>query len=121
MKILSEFPDVLNQVSYEVGKQKTQFRLSAESPVDNPALTIGSFNKQFQLNAQEKDAVTASAGGRQGAWRRAGGYQQPVVVDAIAVFQQYRLLLRVYVIYPGRGSDNGPWWQLRSIAADFLC
>ncbi len=57
MRILSEFPQVLENVSYEVGKQKQQFRLSAESPVDNPALTIGSFNKQFQLNAQEKDAV----------------------------------------------------------------
>ncbi len=55
--ILSEFPEVLKQVSYEVGKQKQQFRLSPESPVDNPALTISSFNKQFQLNKQEKEAV----------------------------------------------------------------
>ena len=40
-----------------MGKQKRQLRLSAESPVDNPALTIHSFIKQFQLNKQEKEAV----------------------------------------------------------------
>ena len=56
-KILKEFPSVLEEVSYEVGKQKHQFRLSVESPVDNPEATIQSFNKQFQLNKFEKEAV----------------------------------------------------------------
>lgn len=56
-KILNEFPAVLDQVSYEVGKQKDQFKLSIESPVENPKSTIESFNRQFQLNHQEKEAV----------------------------------------------------------------
>jgi len=56
-KILDEFPQVLENVSYELGKQKGQFLLSMESPVDNPEATIKSFNRQFQLNQQEKEAV----------------------------------------------------------------
>ncbi|MFC1816584.1 DUF932 domain-containing protein [Thermodesulfobacteriota bacterium] len=56
-KILSEFPEVLDNVSYELGKQKSQFLLSMESPVDNPQGTINSFNRQFQLDKVEKDAV----------------------------------------------------------------
>ncbi|MFC1815916.1 hypothetical protein ACFL0M_08240 [Thermodesulfobacteriota bacterium] len=56
-KILSEFPEVLDNVSYELGKQKSQFLLSMESPVDNPQSTINTFNRQFQLDKVEKDAV----------------------------------------------------------------
>jgi len=56
-KILSEFPQVIEQVSYELGKQKHQFKLSMESPVDNPDSTFASFNRQFQLNKPEKEAV----------------------------------------------------------------
>jgi len=56
-KILDEFPQVLENVSYELGKQKGQFLLSMESPVDDPEATIKSFNRQFQLDKIEKDAV----------------------------------------------------------------
>ncbi len=56
-KILNEFPQVLDNVSYELGKQKHQFKLSLESPVDDPVKTIESFNRQFQLAKDEKDAV----------------------------------------------------------------
>ena len=56
-KILSEFPQVLDKVSYELGAQRSQFKLSMESPVDNPESTLASFNRQFGLNAPEKDAV----------------------------------------------------------------
>ena len=56
-KILSEFPQVLEKVSYELGAQRSQFKLSMESPVDDPESTLASFNRQFGLNAQEKDAV----------------------------------------------------------------
>jgi len=57
-KILSEFPQVMDKVSYELGTQRSQFKLSMESPVDDPESTLGSFNRQFGLNASEKDAVT---------------------------------------------------------------
>lgn len=56
-KILSEFPQVLDKVSYELGSQKHQLKLSVESPVDDPTATINSFNRQFQLGYQEKEVV----------------------------------------------------------------
>ena len=56
-KILSEFPGVLENVSYELGKQKSQFLLSMESPVNDPVKTIESFNRQFQLKEPERSAV----------------------------------------------------------------
>ncbi len=56
-KILNEFPQVLENVSYELGKQRGQFLLSVESPVDDPLKTIESFNRQFQLREPERSAV----------------------------------------------------------------
>ena len=56
-KILSEFPQTLDKVSYELGTQRSQFKLSMESPVDNPDSTMASFNRQFGLGADEKEAV----------------------------------------------------------------
>ena len=56
-KILSEFPQVLDTVSMELSAQRSQFKLSMESPVDNPESTLASFNRQFGLNASEKEAV----------------------------------------------------------------
>jgi len=56
-KILDEFPQVLENVSYEPGKQKHQFKLSMESPVDNPVKTIENFNRQFQLKEPERKAT----------------------------------------------------------------
>ena len=56
-KILSELLQVLDKVSYELGTQRSQFKLSMESPVDDPDSTLTSFNRQFGMNAQEKEAV----------------------------------------------------------------
>jgi len=56
-KILNEFPQVLDKVSYELGAQRSQFKLSMESSVDDPEGTLASFNRQFGLNASEKEAV----------------------------------------------------------------
>ncbi|MGO9138136.1 MAG: hypothetical protein ACLQBC_10780 [Syntrophales bacterium] len=56
-KILKDFPEVLNNVSLELEKQKDQFRLSLESKVENPESTIQSFNRQFELGKDEKEAV----------------------------------------------------------------
>jgi hypothetical protein len=57
IKILNEFPKVLDNVSLELGKQRDQFRISIESKVDNPLMTVETFNKQFQLGEKEKEAV----------------------------------------------------------------
>jgi len=56
-RILNELPGVLNDVSSELGKKKDQFRLSIESKVEHPEITISSFNNQFQLSKDEKEAV----------------------------------------------------------------
>ena len=58
MKVLNEFPKVLESVSMELGAQRGQFLLSIESKVDHPQDTIKSFNRQFQLGKDEQDAVT---------------------------------------------------------------
>lgn len=57
VKILTELPGVLNNVSQELGKQKNQLKLSTESKVTDPESTINSFNRQFLLNKEEKEAV----------------------------------------------------------------
>ena len=47
----------MDKVSYELGSQKQRIGLSMESPVDDPLKTIESFNRQFNLNQSQKDAV----------------------------------------------------------------
>jgi len=59
-KILSEFPDVMTRVGQELGSQRNQFRFSMESKVDNPTMTLESFNRQFQLSKPEKGAVESA-------------------------------------------------------------
>ena len=54
---MEEFPDVLERVSLELGNKKDLFKLSMSSPVDNPDGTMLSFNRQFQLNKNEQEAV----------------------------------------------------------------
>jgi hypothetical protein len=56
-KILDEFPQVMDKVSYELGAQKRKIGLSMESSVDDPLKTIESFNRQFNLNQSQKEAV----------------------------------------------------------------
>jgi len=56
-KILNEFPQVLENVGQDLGRQKNQFRLSLESKVTDPESTINNFNRQFQLGKEETEAV----------------------------------------------------------------
>ena len=48
---------MLERVSFELGQQKSQFRISMQTPVDNPIMTIESFNRQFQIGEKEREAV----------------------------------------------------------------
>jgi len=57
LKILGEFPKVLEGVSFELGQQKSQFRISMQSPVENLLMTLESFNRQFQIAEREREAV----------------------------------------------------------------
>lgn len=56
-RILNELPAVFSDISRELANKKDQFRLSIESRVEHPEATINSFNSQFQLTKEEKEAV----------------------------------------------------------------
>jgi len=44
LKILEKFPEVLGKVSFELGQQKSQFRIPMQTPVENPLMTIETFH-----------------------------------------------------------------------------
>ena len=56
-KILSEFPLVLEKVSLELANKKRQLKISMDSVVDHPESSMMNFNRQFQLNQVEQEAV----------------------------------------------------------------
>jgi hypothetical protein len=57
LKILEEFPEVLEWVSFELGQQKSQFRISMQTPVENPLMTLENLSRQFQIGEKEREAV----------------------------------------------------------------
>jgi hypothetical protein len=57
LKILEKFPEVLDKVSAELGQQKSQFRISMQTPLENPLMAIENFNRQFQVGEKEREAV----------------------------------------------------------------
>ena len=57
LKILDEFPNVMQEVSGQLSQQRDKFRISIESRVENPLATITAFNRQFQLSKPETEAV----------------------------------------------------------------
>jgi hypothetical protein len=81
-KILEEFPEVLDKVSYELGKTKDQFKLSLQSKVDDPQATMASFNRQFQLGKVEQEAV-------EWAWPQEAGETMFNVVNTYTRAGQY--------------------------------
>ena len=92
-KILVELPQVFEKVSYELGKQRDRFRLSLESPVDDPMTTIERFNKQFALKEPEREAV-------EWAWPQEAGntmfhlvntYTKASQMDGLSAESRYRL------------------------------
>ena len=56
-KILDNLPDVISNVSMELIEVKDKFKYSLESHVDNPENTLQSFNRQFQLDKTQQEAV----------------------------------------------------------------
>jgi hypothetical protein len=82
LKVFKEFPQVLEKVSLELAKKKEQLRISTESMVDNPAVTMENFNRQFQLNKAEKEAV-------EWGWSRESGYTMFQLVNAYTRASQF--------------------------------
>jgi Domain of unknown function (DUF932) len=56
-RVLEEFPGVMEKVSSEVSLKKRELAHSLESNVPDPLSTIESFNRQFQLRKEEREAV----------------------------------------------------------------
>jgi hypothetical protein len=56
-KILTELPQVFERVGDGLNRQRDRLKLSLESPVADPLMTIGNFNRQFALGEMEKSAV----------------------------------------------------------------
>ncbi len=57
VRILEEFPVILEKVSEQVVVEKERFQLSVKSKVEKPLETFESFNRQFQLSKEEQKAV----------------------------------------------------------------
>ena len=82
-KILNEFPEILDKVSVELGRQRHQIGLSMESAVDDPMKTIESFNRQFGLNEDERKAV-------EWAWPQEEGDTMFAVVNSYTRAAQFK-------------------------------
>ena len=82
-KILDEFPVTMDKVSFELGAQKQRISLSMESSVDEPLKTIETFNRQFNLNQPQKDAV-------EWAWPQEMGDNMFAVVNTYTRASQFK-------------------------------
>jgi hypothetical protein len=92
-KILTELPQVFVKVADGLGKQKDNLKLSLESPVADPLMTIGNFNRQFALGEMEKSAV-------EWAWPQEGGesmfhvvntYTRAAAMEGLSAESSFRL------------------------------
>ena len=101
-KILDEFPTTMDKVSYELGAQKHQIGLSMESIVDEPLKTIESFNRQFNLNQPQKEAVV------EWAWPQEIGDNMFAVVNTYTRASQFR----------GLSAENS--YQLQRVGGNIL-
>ena len=82
LKVFKEFPKVVENVGLELAKKREQLRISTESMVDNPTATMENFNRQFQLNKAEKEAV-------EWGWSREKGYTMFSLVNAYTRASQF--------------------------------
>jgi hypothetical protein len=100
-KILDEFPQVMDKVSYELATQKDKIGLSMESKVDDPLKTIESFNRQFNLNQPQKEAV-------EWAWPQEAGDTMFAVVNTYTRAAQFK----------GLSAENS--YQLQRVGGNIL-
>jgi len=82
LKVFKEFPKVVENVGLELARKREQLRISTESMVDNPTATMENFNRQFQLNKAEKEAV-------EWGWSREKGYTMFSLVNAYTRASQF--------------------------------
>ena len=56
-KGFDEFPSVMGQVVHEAERSRGRLLISMETPVDNPTSSMAAFNRQFQVNKSQAEAV----------------------------------------------------------------
>jgi hypothetical protein len=81
-KIMSDLPDVLTAVGYQLSRQTAQFKISLETKVAEPKATIQSFNRQFQLDKLEQTAVEYG-------WEKEAGYTMFHIVNSYTSGSHY--------------------------------
>ncbi len=82
LRILDEFPKVMQEVSSQLSMQREKFRISIESKVENSLATIAGFNHQFQLGKLEEEAVSWG-------YAREPGHNMFSVVNAYTLAAQF--------------------------------
>jgi hypothetical protein len=55
--LLNRFPQIVHETKSQLSEQRNQWALSLESHVDHPDDTLRVFNKRFNLNKKEEEAV----------------------------------------------------------------
>jgi hypothetical protein len=100
-RILREFPTVLNQVSHDLDKQRNQWAISMESEVKDPPATMKAFNRQFQLEKKEEEAVDW-------AWGYELGDRRFHIVNSYTRAAQY----------PNLSAESG--YQLQKVGGNIL-
>jgi len=81
-KIMSDLPDVLTAVGYQLNRQKDKFKISLETKVEEPKATIQSFNRQFQLDKREQEAVEYG-------WEKESGFTMFHIVNTYTSAAQF--------------------------------
>ena len=93
LKILGEFPKVLERISFELTQQKSKFKISMQTPVENPLMTIESFNRQFQVGEKEREAVEWGWGQEPGIsmFHVVNAYTRAAQFEGLSAEASYRL------------------------------
>jgi hypothetical protein len=81
-KILDDLPNVLTAVGYQLSRQKDKFKISLETKVEEPKATIANFNRQFQLDKREQEAVEFG-------WEKEAGFTMFHIVNTYTSAAQF--------------------------------
>lgn len=84
-KLLSNLPGVLNSLRSGVDQQKERFAISLNTKVSNPEATVESFNRQFEVRKEEKEAIDW-------ALREELGFTMFAIINTYTKAAQYELL-----------------------------
>jgi hypothetical protein len=81
-KILDDLSNVLAAVGYQLTRQRDKFKISLETKVEEPKATIANFNRQFQLDKREQEAVEYG-------WEKEAGFTMFHIVNTYTSAAQF--------------------------------